>query len=180
MWIHPDGTPSTLWEMSESVVANVPTWADLEWIAELWPGPIILKGLMTATDARRAVDAGAAGIVVSNHGGRSLDGLPSTLSVLPEVVEAVGDQIEVYVDGGIRRGSDIAKALALGARACLLGRAMTFAHAAAGEAGARQMLEILHHGLDSTLGSLGCASVDELDPSFLTGNDLVLGGSKEP
>jgi L-lactate dehydrogenase (cytochrome) len=142
-------------------------WQDLRWIREAWGGPILVKGVHTADDARRAVDAGTEGVVVSNHGGRQLDGVAATLRVLPEVVAAVGDRTEVLFDGGIRRGSDIVKALALGARAVLVGRAYVYGLGAAGGPGVTRAIEILRADLLRTLRLLGCGSTSELDPSFL-------------
>jgi L-lactate dehydrogenase (cytochrome) len=142
-------------------------WDDLKWIREAWNGPIVVKGVHTGDDARRAVDMGADAIVVSNHGGRQLDGVAATVRVLPEVVAAVGDQTEILLDGGIRRGSDIAKAVALGARAVLAGRAYAYGLGAAGGAGVTRALEILRSDLVRTLKLLGCASVAELDGSYV-------------
>jgi isopentenyl diphosphate isomerase/L-lactate dehydrogenase-like FMN-dependent dehydrogenase len=142
-------------------------WDDLRWIRDAWRGPIVVKGVHTADDARRAVDAGAEGIVVSNHGGRQLDGVAPTLRVLPEVVAAVGDRTEVLLDGGIRRGSDIVKALALGARAVLIGRAYVYGLGAAGGPGVTRAIDILRADLLRTLTLLGCASAAGLDRSFL-------------
>jgi 4-hydroxymandelate oxidase len=138
------------------------SWRDLEWVASEGKLPVVLKGIVTAEDAELAVEHGAAAIVVSNHGGRQLDGVPATLDALPEVVEAVGGRVEVYLDGGIRRGADVAKALALGARAVLAGRAPVFGLAAAGEDGVRQVLELLREELALALCLLGCSSPDEL------------------
>jgi isopentenyl diphosphate isomerase/L-lactate dehydrogenase-like FMN-dependent dehydrogenase len=142
-------------------------WQDLRWIRQAWSGPVVVKGIHTAEDARRAVDEGADAIVVSNHGGRQLDGVAPTLRVLPEVVAAVGDRTEVLVDGGIRRGSDVAKALCLGARAVLIGRAYAYGLAAGGGPGVARAIEILSGDLVRTLKLLGCASVSELDRSFV-------------
>jgi 4-hydroxymandelate oxidase len=138
------------------------SWRDLEWIASEGRLPVVLKGVVTADDAALAVEHGAAAIVVSNHGGRQLDGVPATLDSLPEVVDAVAGRVEVYVDGGIRRGADVAKALALGARAVLAGRAPVFGLAAAGEDGVRHVLELLRDELALALCLLGCASPEEL------------------
>ncbi len=143
------------------------SWPDLRWIREAWNGPIVVKGVHTADDARRAVDAGAEAVVVSNHGGRQLDGVASTLRVLPDVVAAVGDRTDVLFDGGIRRGSDIVKALCLGARAVLIGRAYVYGLGAAGGPGVTRAIEILRADLLRTLTLLGCASTAELDRSFL-------------
>ena len=138
------------------------SWRDLEWIAGESRLPVVLKGVVTAEDAQLAVEHGAAAIVVSNHGGRQLDGAPATLDALPEVVDAVAGRVEVYLDGGIRRGTDVAKALALGARAVLAGRAPIFGLAAAGEDGVRHVLELLRDELALALSLLGCTSPDEL------------------
>ena len=142
-------------------------WQDLRWIREAWSGPIIVKGVHTGDDARRAMDMGAAAIVVSNHGGRQLDGVAATLRVLPEVVAAVGDRIEVLLDGGIRRGSDIAKALCVGARAVLVGRAYAYGLGAAGGAGVARAIDILRSDLVRTMKLLGCGTVAELDASYV-------------
>ena len=142
-------------------------WEDLRWIREAWSGPIIVKGVHTGDDARRAADMGAAAVVVSNHGGRQLDGVAATLRVLPEVVAAVGGQIEVLLDGGIRRGSDVAKALCIGARAVLAGRAYAYGLGAAGGAGVTRAIDILRSDLVRTMKLLGCASVAELDSSYV-------------
>lgn len=143
------------------------SWHDLGWIREAWKGPIVIKGVHTGEDARRAVDVGADALVVSNHGGRQLDGVAPTLRVLPEVLASVGDRIEVLLDGGIRRGSDIVKALCLGARAVLVGRAYAYGLGAAGGAGVERAIEILRIDLIRTLKLLGCASLAELDRSFV-------------
>jgi len=145
----------------------VVTWDDLKWIQQAWGGPIVIKGVHTADDARHAVDVGAKALVVSNHGGRQLDGVAPTLRVLPEVVATVGDQIEVLVDGGIRRGSDIVKALCLGARAVMAGRAYAYGLGAAGGAGVARAIEILRADLIRTLKLLGCPSLAELDQSYI-------------
>lgn len=138
------------------------SWRDLEWIASEGRLPVILKGVVTAEDARTAVEHGAAAVVVSNHGGRQLDGVPATLDSLPEVAEAIDGRVEVYLDGGIRRGTDVAKALALGARAVLAGRAPVFGLAAAGGDGVLRVLELLRDELAMTLALLGCKSPDQL------------------
>lgn len=142
-------------------------WEDLRWISEAWNGPIVVKGVHTADDARRAVDLGAKAVVVSNHGGRQLDGVAPTLRVLPEVLGAVGGEVEVLIDGGIRRGSDIVKALALGARAVLVGRAYAYGLAAGGESGVATAIEILRTELVRTMKLLGCRSTAELGPEYL-------------
>jgi len=143
------------------------TWADLRWIRELWSGPIVVKGLLTGEDARRAIDEGAAAVVVSNHGGRQLDSVPATLRALPEVVAAVGGRIDVLMDGGVRRGSDIVKALCLGARAVLVGRAYAYGLAAAGLAGVSRALAILRGDVERTLRLLGCPSAASLDRTYV-------------
>jgi isopentenyl diphosphate isomerase/L-lactate dehydrogenase-like FMN-dependent dehydrogenase len=143
------------------------SWRDLEWIASDGRLPVVLKGIVTAEDAELAFEHGAAAIVVSNHGGRQLDGVPATLDALPEVVEAVGGRVEVYLDGGIRRGADVAKALALGAHAVLVGRAPVFGLAAAGEDGARHVLQLLRDELALALALLGCTSPGELTPAHV-------------
>jgi isopentenyl diphosphate isomerase/L-lactate dehydrogenase-like FMN-dependent dehydrogenase len=149
--------------LAESVVR----WEDLRWIRESWTGPIAVKGIHTGDDARRALDAGADAVIVSNHGGRQLDTVAPTLRVLPEVVAAVGDRAEVLLDGGIRRGSDVVKALCLGARAVLVGRAHAYGLAAAGEAGVARALEILRADLARTLALLGCGSLAELETAHV-------------
>jgi isopentenyl diphosphate isomerase/L-lactate dehydrogenase-like FMN-dependent dehydrogenase len=143
------------------------TWDDLRWMRERWTGPLVIKGVLTREDAELAVDAGVDGIIVSNHGGRQLDGTVGTLDALEEVVEAVGDQVEVLLDGGIRRGTDVVKALALGARACLIGRPWLFGLATGGEQGVVDVLEILRTELDRALALLGRPSVADLDRSVV-------------
>jgi L-lactate dehydrogenase (cytochrome) len=160
----PDG-PMPYTDVAVALEQSAVRWDDLRWIREAWSGPIVIKGVHTADDARRALDAGAGAIVVSNHGGRQLDGVPPTLRVLPEVVEAVGGRVEVLMDGGIRRGSDVVKALCLGARAVLVGRAYAYGLGAGGEAGVTKAIAILRADLVRTLKLLGCGSVAELDSS---------------
>ena len=143
------------------------TWSDMQWIQALWKGPIVIKGVLTRDDARRALDYGAAAVVVSNHGGRQLDGVPASLQVLPEIVEEVKGRAEVLLDSGIRRGSDIVKALCLGARAVLCGRAYAYGLAAAGQAGVTRSLAILRSDLERCLKLLGCPSVSALNKSYL-------------
>ena len=163
----PGQGPMPLLDVNAALARANVTWEDLQWIRNLWPGPIVIKGVLTGDDARRAVDAGAAAVVVSNHGGRQLDGVPASLRVLPEVVSAVNGQAEVLMDGGIRRGADIAKALCLGARAVLCGRAYAYGLAAAGQAGVARALEILRTDLERTLKLLGCSTVAALDRSYV-------------
>jgi pre-mycofactocin synthase len=147
--------------------STLPTWEDLAWLREQWGGPFMIKGITRPDDARRAVDIGATAISVSNHGGNNLDSTPATIRCLPGVADAVGDQIEVLLDGGIRRGSDVVKALALGARAVLIGRAYLWGMAANGERGVTNVLEILRQGVSETLLGLGKSSVHELSPEDL-------------
>jgi isopentenyl diphosphate isomerase/L-lactate dehydrogenase-like FMN-dependent dehydrogenase len=145
-----------------------PSWEDLEWIRQAWEGPLVLKGILSVDDARRAVDLGAQAIVVSNHGGKGLDTQPATMRVLPEIVDAVGDDIEVYLDSGVRRGSDVVKALSVGARAVLIGQAYLFGLAVAGEAGVTRILEILAEEIRRTMILIGAERVAELDRSRIS------------
>jgi len=163
----PGQGPMPLLDVAAALASSTVTWADLTWIRAAWRGPIVVKGVLTAEDARRAVDEGAVAISVSNHGGRQLDGVQASVCALPEVVAAVGDRVEVWMDGGVRRGADVVKALCLGARAVLCGRAYAYGLAAAGEAGVDRALEILRADLDRTLRLLGCPSVSALDRSYL-------------
>lgn len=142
-------------------------WEDLNWIREVWDCPIIVKGVLSEEEARRAADAGAAAVVVSNHGGNRLDGTIAALPALPGVVAAVGDEVDVLFDSGVRSGPDVVKAIALGAKAVGLGRAYLYPLAAAGEAGVRQILEIFHRDIDRTMAFLGCTSLDQLGPEHL-------------
>ena len=134
------------------------------WLREQWGGPFMLKGVMRVDDAKRAVDAGVTAISVSNHGGNNLDGTPATIRALPAIADAVGDQVEVLLDGGVRRGGDVVKALALGARAVMIGRAYLWGLAANGQAGVENVLDILRGGIDSALLGLGRSSVHDLTP----------------
>ena len=154
-------------DINAALAESAVTWADLKWIREHWRGPVVIKGVLTADDARRSIDAGANAISVSNHGGRQLDGVPASLRALPEVVNAVQNRIEVWMDGGIRRGTDIVKAIALGARAVLCGRAYAYGLAAAGEAGVDRAIKILRTDLERTLRLLGCSSIRDLDRSYV-------------
>ena len=142
-----------------------PAWEDLAWLREQWDGPFLVKGVMRPEDARRAIDAGATAISVSNHGGNNLDGTPASIRALPAVVAAVGDRAEVLLDGGVRRGGDVVKALALGARAVMTGRACLWGLAAGGPAGVRNVFDILRAGIDSALLALGRRSVHDLNPA---------------
>jgi L-lactate dehydrogenase (cytochrome) len=145
------------------------TWDDLNWLREQWGGPFMVKGITHPDDARRAVDIGATAISVSNHGGNNLDSTPASIRLLPDIADAVGDQIEVLLDGGIRRGSDVVKAIALGARAVLIGRAYLWGMAANGQAGVTNVLEILRAGIQETLFGLAKTSIHQLGP-----DDLVI------
>ena len=142
-------------------------WPDLDWIRQEWDGPIALKGVLSQDDARRAADQGVDAVIVSNHGGRQLDHVPATLEVLPGIADAVGDRVEVLFDSGIRRGSDIVTALALGARAVLIGRAHLYGLAAAGEAGVRHAIDILAGELRTTMALCGAATLADLDRSLV-------------
>src|SRR5438128_2996302 len=165
--IVPGKGPMPLVDVSSGLSATAITWDDFRWIREIWRGPIVVKGILTGDDARRAVDEGAAAVVVSNHGGRQLDCVSPTIRALPEVVDAVGRRTVVLIDGGISRGSDIVKALCLGAKAVLTGRAYAYGLAAAGEAGVARALEILRTDMERTLRLLGCGAVSRLDRSFV-------------
>lgn len=139
-----------------------PTWADVAWLRAQWDGPFMLKGVMRPDDARRAVDAGVSAISVSNHGGNNLDGSPAPIRVLASIAEAVGDEVEVLMDGGVRRGGDVVKAVALGARAVMLGRSVLWGLAANGQAGVENVLDIMRAGIDSTLLGLGEADIADV------------------
>jgi isopentenyl diphosphate isomerase/L-lactate dehydrogenase-like FMN-dependent dehydrogenase len=141
-----------------------PTWDDIAWLREQWGGPFMVKGVMRPDDARRAVDAGATAISVSNHGGNNLDGTPASIRALPAVAAAVGDQAEILLDGGIRRGGDVVKALALGARAVVIGRPCLWGLAAGGPAGVANVFGLFRSGIDSTLLALGRPSVRDVNP----------------
>ncbi|UCV01361.1 alpha-hydroxy-acid oxidizing protein [Acidovorax radicis] len=143
------------------------SWADVRWVKEQWGGKLILKGIMDAEDARLAVAAGADAIVVSNHGGRQLDGAPSSINALPAIVDAVGAQIEVWMDGGIRSGQDVLKAWALGARGTMIGRAMVYGLGAYGEAGVTRALQMIHKELDVTMAFCGHTNIQTVDRSIL-------------
>ena len=163
----PEG-PMPYADVAAALAQSTVCWADLKWIRQIWDRPIVIKGVQVADDARRAVDEGIDAIVVSNHGGRQLDSVWPTIRVLPDVVNAVGDRTVVLVDGGIRRGSDAVKALCLGARAVLIGRAYAYGLAAAGAAGVSRSLEILRTDMYRTMKLLGCPSVKELNGSYVS------------
>jgi L-lactate dehydrogenase (cytochrome) len=143
------------------------SWAELEWLQSIWDGPVLVKGILRPDDARLVVDAGAGGVIVSNHGGRQLDHVPSAVQSLRPIVEAVGDDAEVILDGGIRRGTDVLKALALCARACMAGRALVYGLGAGGDAGARRAVEILTNELRLAMALAGCRSIGTIDESFV-------------
>jgi L-lactate dehydrogenase (cytochrome) len=163
----PGTGPMPLTDVGTALAQSTITWEDFRWIRDTWHGPLIVKGVLTADDARRAIDVGASGIVVSNHGGRQLDTVSASLRALPEIVDAVNGRIEVMMDGGIRRGADIVKAICLGARAVLCGRAYAYGLAAAGQAGVARAIEILREDLNRTLRLLGCPSIKALDGSYV-------------
>jgi L-lactate dehydrogenase (cytochrome) len=163
----PDTGPMAYADVGGSLEKADVTWDDFAWIREAWRGPILVKGVHRPDDARRAVDVGADAIVVSNHGGRQLDGVPASLSMLPAVLDAVNGRIEVLMDGGIRRGSDIVKALCLGARAVLIGRAYGYGLAAGGHAGVARAIDILRTDMIRTMKLLGCPSVRDLGRDFI-------------
>ncbi|HEY7277198.1 MAG TPA: pre-mycofactocin synthase MftD [Trebonia sp.] len=146
-----------------------PSWEDVAWLRAQWDGPFMLKGVTRIDDAKRAVDAGVSAISVSNHGGNNLDGTPATIRLLPDIAQAVGDQVEVLLDGGVRRGGDVVKALALGARAVMIGRAYLWGLGANGQAGVENVLDLLRSGIDACLLGLGHSSIAELSP-----DDLVI------
>jgi L-lactate dehydrogenase (cytochrome)/glycolate oxidase len=159
--------PTFFGAYAEWMQSPLPGWDDIAWLAAQWGGPVMLKGVSRVDDAQRAVDAGLTAISVSNHGGNNLDGTPATIRLLPAVAAAVGDQVEVLLDGGIRRGGDVVKALALGARAVMIGRAYLWGLAAAGQAGVENVLDIMRGGIDSALLALGQSSIAGLSPSDL-------------
>ena len=162
-----DTGPMKMTGVAAALASAVVTWEDLRWLRKLWPGPLVVKGVLTGDDARRAIDGGADGIVVSNHGGRQLDTVSATLRALPEVVAAVSGQAEVLMDGGVRRGTDVVKAICMGARAVLVGRAYAYGLGAAGHAGVVRALQILRDDVERVLKLMGCGSMAELDPSLV-------------
>ena len=174
----PGEGPMAYADVGTALEQSTVTWRDLRWIREAWNGPIVVKGVHIGDDARRAIDEGANAVVVSNHGGRQLDGVRATIRTLPEVVAAVDGQIEVLLDGGIRRGSDIAKALCLGARAVLIGRAYAYGLGAGGGAGVARAIEILRGDLMRTLKLLGAPSVQALDASYVDVPSEWLAGTR--
>lgn len=163
-----DGSSASYGDVATMLARSAPSWKDLEWIRQAWPGPLIVKGVHNCNDARRAVECGAAAVVVSNHGGRQLDGVAATLALLPKITDAISDRAEVLLDGGIRRGGDIVKALCLGARAVLIGRAYAYGLGAAGGQGVARAIDILRTDVIRTMTLLGCHHVSGLDRSFVT------------
>jgi L-lactate dehydrogenase (cytochrome) len=143
------------------------TWKDVEWIRSIWPGKLILKGILDVEDANEAVKSGAQALVVSNHGGRQLDGAPSSIEVLPEIVEAVGSQMEILFDGGIRSGQDVVRALALGAKSCMIGRAYVHGLGAGGEAGVAKAIDLIRNEMNVTMGLCGVNTIAEIDDHVL-------------
>jgi L-lactate dehydrogenase (cytochrome)/glycolate oxidase len=164
-----EAAPTFFGAYGQWAASPLPTWDDVRWLAEQWGGPFMVKGITRVDDAKRAADAGATAISVSNHGGNDLDGTPATIRVLPGIAAAVGDQVEIVLDGGIRRGGDVVKAVALGARAVMIGRAYLWGLAANGQAGVENVLDILRGGIDSALLGLGHSSIHDLTP-----DDLVI------
>jgi len=162
-----NGEEYRLADIGGLIVATPPTWDDLAWIREQWRGPLVLKGVMRVDDAERAVAMGADGISVSNHGAKVLDGTPASIAVLPEIVDAIGHKIDVLFDGGVRRGADVVRACALGAKAVLIGRPYLWGLAAEGEVGVADILALFHRGISTTLANLGCPSIQALDRSWL-------------
>jgi L-lactate dehydrogenase (cytochrome) len=160
-------TPEAFKEWVDAQFDPSVTWDDIAWVRERWPGRLVVKGVLDPEDARRAADAGVDGVVVSNHGGRQLDAVPSTTRALPDVVDAVGDQVEVLADGGVRTGLDVVKMMAMGARAVLVGRAWAWAVAGRGEAGVRHVLQVMKADIDTALGLTGQTSITDLDRSAL-------------
>jgi L-lactate dehydrogenase (cytochrome) len=161
-----EGVPMALPEMGRAE-SNSPTWEDVAWVRRNFDGPVLVKGVLTAEDGRTALDLGCDGVVVSNHGGRQLEGAPATIDVLPEIVDAVGDRMEILLDGGVRRGGDVLKALALGAKAVLIGRPYVWGLAVAGQDGVSHMLEMLRAEVKRSLQLMGCSSTHDLDQTWL-------------
>jgi L-lactate dehydrogenase (cytochrome) len=163
-----DGDGLSLMEYLDTRLTNpAATWTELTWLRSIWDGPLVVKGITSVADAQRAVDGGANGLVVSNHGGRQLDGAPATIERLPRIVDAVGHRAEIFIDGGVRRGTDVLKAIAMGARACLVGRPYWYGLGAGGEAGVRRCLEIYNVELDRALALVGRPTLAELDRDVL-------------
>jgi L-lactate dehydrogenase (cytochrome) len=168
-----EGNAASLSELITRQFDPALSWRDIAWVQEHWDGPLLIKGILRGDDTRQAASLGLAGVIVSNHGGRQLDHATSTIRALPEVVDAAGGELEVYMDGGIRRGVDIIRALALGARACLAGRALVYGLGAGGPVGAQRAVEILVDELRLAMALLGCPSVAELDATWVTAAGLT-------
>ncbi len=164
-----EASPTFFGAYGQWIGSPLPTWDDVRWLREQWGGPVMLKGVIRVDDAKRAVDAGVSAISVSNHGGNNLDGTPGTIRALPAVADAVGGQVEVLLDGGVRRGGDVVKAVALGARAVMIGRACLWGLAANGQAGVENVLDVLRGGIDSALLALGHSAIGDL-----TRDDIVI------
>jgi L-lactate dehydrogenase (cytochrome) len=160
-------SPAAFREWVDSQFDPSVTWKDVAWVREHWKGKLVVKGVLDPEDARQAVDAGVDGIVVSNHGGRQLDAVPSTTRALPAIADAVGDRVEILADGGVRTGLDVVKMVAMGARAVLIGRAWAWAVAARGEPGVRHVLAVMKADIDTALGLTGQTSITGLDRSAL-------------
>jgi L-lactate dehydrogenase (cytochrome) len=154
------------------------SWKDVEWIKSIWPGKLVIKGILDVDDARMAVKLGADALVVSNHGGRQLDGAPSSISALPRVADAVGSDLEVMFDGGIRTGADVVRALALGAKSCMIGRAYAWGLGAGGKAGVARAIEVLKKELDVTMALCGKNSIAEIGPDVLVGYEDAAGAAR--
>jgi L-lactate dehydrogenase (cytochrome) len=165
--VHGMGDVNSLAQWTAGQFDPALSWKDVDWVRSLWPGKLILKGILDVEDARTAARTGAAALIVSNHGGRQLDGAPSSISVLPKIVEAVGSEIEVMFDGGIRSGQDVARALALGARSCMIGRSYVYGLGAGGEAGVSKAIEIIRKELDVTMALTGTKNVRDIDRQVL-------------
>ena len=167
-----DGSTRSVSDSLLEWLASPPLWSDLAWIAEAFEGPVVAKGILSADDARRAVDHGARAVIVSKHGGRQLDGVPATFRALPSIVRAVGDDADVLVDGGIRCGADVVRAVCLGARAAMVGRAWAYGLCAAGRPGVDRILSLFREDIDRTMRLVGADSVAELDPSVLVSSSV--------
>lgn len=163
-----DGSKLTLSQIGALLTATSPSWADIEWIRSEWSGPLVVKGVLRPDDARRAVEAGADAVCVSNHGAKTLDATTAPLQALPAISDAIGSDAEILLDGGVRRGADVVRACALGARAVLIGRPYLWGLAAGGERGVSDLLRVFQRGVEGTLGQLGCASVAELNTTYVT------------
>jgi L-lactate dehydrogenase (cytochrome) len=167
---------SLIKRVQQLMIESAGSWKDLQWLRSVWPHKLVVKGILTAEDARLAVESGVDGIIVSNHGGRQLDSVPAAIEALPSIVDAVGDVAEVLLDGGVRRGTDVVKALSLGARAVLVGRPYWYGLAVAGEAGVSRALQILHDELEQAMALMGRSAVTDLDPAAVSSSVSVTSG----